>query len=124
MTMPRASSRMCRALPRMAPRSISPSPAFTKNGAAFHLAVAEASHNRVLAIQLQSLQHVSWPRSNPTLNRAVAAHVLEAHRELARLIQIRDPAGARRLMDEHVKMIRARRIAERGDAKESFDSCC
>jgi len=112
-----------KALNEEAARLLDDVPAFTKNGAAFHLAVAEASHNRVLAIQLQSLQHVSWPRSNPTLNRAVAAHVLEAHRELARLIQIRDPAGARRLMDEHVKMIRARRIAER-DAKPSFDACC
>ena len=28
----------------------------------FHLAVAEASHNRVLVVQLISLQHVSWPR--------------------------------------------------------------
>ena len=29
----------------------------------FHLAVAEASHNRVLVVQLISLQHVSWPRA-------------------------------------------------------------
>jgi GntR family transcriptional repressor for pyruvate dehydrogenase complex len=98
-------------------------PAFTRNGAAFHLAVAEASHNRVLAIELQSLQHVSWPSRNPTLNRAVAAHVLEAHRDLVRLIEMHDPAGARRAMDEHVKMIRARRVAEH-DPKESFDGCC
>lgn len=98
-------------------------PGFTQNGALFHLAVTEASHNRVLAVQLQSLQHVSWPSRNPTLNRDVAAHVLEAHRELARLIAIRDPAAARRLMDDHVKMIRARRVAEHGLAP-TVNGCC
>lgn len=96
---------------------------FTKNGAEFHLAVAEASHNRVLAVQLQSLQHVSWPARNPTLTHDVAAHVLKAHRDLVSLIETRDPAAARRLMDEHVKMIRARRIAER-DARTQSDGCC
>jgi GntR family transcriptional regulator, transcriptional repressor for pyruvate dehydrogenase complex len=96
---------------------------FTKNGAAFHLAITEASHNRVLVVQLQSLQHVSWPSRNPTLNREVAAHVLHAHKELVRLIETRDPAAARRVMDDHVKMIRARRIAEHG-AGAANDSCC
>jgi len=36
------------------------------------------------------------------------------HKELLKLIEIRDPSGARRLMDDHVKMIRARRVAEHG----------
>src|SRR3954470_4156111 len=35
--------------------------AFTESSREFHLAVAEASHNRVLVVQLLSLQHVSWP---------------------------------------------------------------
>jgi GntR family transcriptional repressor for pyruvate dehydrogenase complex len=103
-------------------------PAFTRNGAAFHRAVAEASHNRVLAVQLVSLQHVSWPSRNPTLTRAVAAHVLAAHVELVRLIETRDPAAARRAMDEHVTMIRARRVAEHGESQEqqqaSVNDCC
>ena len=48
---------------------------FTELGAEFHLAVAEASHNRVLVVQLISLQHVSWPRRNPTLTpKVVRAH--------------------------------------------------
>jgi GntR family transcriptional repressor for pyruvate dehydrogenase complex len=96
---------------------------FTRNGAEFHLAVAEASHNRVLVVQLQSLQHVSWPSRNPTLTHDVAAHVQEAHRDLVRLIEMRDPSGARRIMDDHVKMIRARRVAEHGPAA-SVNDCC
>src|SRR5882757_4680313 len=86
--------------------------AFTRLGREFHLAVAEASHNRVLVVQLISLQHVSWPLRNPTLTPAVARRILSVHQELAALIEMRDAAGARRAMDEHVKMIRARRVAE------------
>src|SRR6476660_7172725 len=90
---------------------------FTQLGAEFHLAVAEASHNRVLVVQLISLQHVSWPRRNPTLTPKVMRRIQDVHRELLALIEIRDAAGARRLMDDHVKMIRARRVHE--SAKQS-----
>ena len=54
----------------------------TELGAAFHLAVAEASHNRVLVVQLISLQHVSWPRRNPTMTPKVARRILDVHKEL------------------------------------------
>lgn len=102
---------------------------FTALGAEFHLAVAEASHNRVLVVQLISLQHVSWPRRNPTLNSKVAQRVNDVHRELLGLIEIRDAAGARKLMDDHIKMIRARRVAEHAKSKTSMSKsksidCC
>jgi len=90
---------------------------FTRLGQEFHPAVAEASKHRVPALQLVSLQHVSWPRPNRSLTRAVAGHVLDAHRTLLRLLITRDAAAARRHMDEHVGMIRARRVAEER-------SCC
>jgi GntR family transcriptional repressor for pyruvate dehydrogenase complex len=95
--------------------------AYTRSCRDFHLAIAEASHNRVLVTQLVSLQHVSWPSENRTLTPDVARRVLAVHRELAALIETRDAAGARRLMDEHVKMIRARRVAERA---HDTDHCC
>jgi GntR family transcriptional repressor for pyruvate dehydrogenase complex len=112
-----------RALLEAGDRALDDVAAFTRNGAEFHLAVAEASHNRVLAVQLQSLQHVSWPSRNPTLTHDVAAHVQTAHRDLVKLIEMRDPSGARRLMDDHVKMIRARRVAEHG-ADAGINTCC
>jgi len=87
---------------------------FTQLSLAFHLAIADASRNRVLHYQLVSLQHVSWPARNRTLTRAVALRVLEAHRELAARIAAHDPEGARHLMDEHVHMIHTRRASERG----------
>ena len=89
---------------------------YTRACEQFHLAVAEASHNRVLVVQLMSLQHISWPKRNRTLTRTVALHIQEAHRELLDLIEARDAGAARRLMDGHVKMIRNRRVAERRDA--------
>ena len=93
---------------------------FTQLGAEFHLAVAEASHNRVLVVQLISLQHVSWPRRNPTLTPKVMRRIQDVHRELLALIEIRDAAGARRLMDDHVKMIRARRVHESAKSPQPF----
>jgi GntR family transcriptional repressor for pyruvate dehydrogenase complex len=45
---------------------------FTRLSRDFHLAVAEASHNRVLVVQLISLEHVSWPRRNVTATPALA----------------------------------------------------
>ena len=86
--------------------------AFTRSSLQFHLGVAEASHNRVLHYQLVSLQHVSWPSRNRTLNRAVARRILEAHRKLVALIEARDAGGARLFMEAHVGMIRERRVAE------------
>jgi len=75
-------------------------------------------------VQLISLQHVSWPAHNPTLTPSVARRILDAHKELASLIEIRDAAGARRLMDEHVKMISARRVAEHRDKCGENPACC
>src|SRR5256714_10904149 len=101
--------------------TIDDAPAYTRSCRDFHLAVAEASHNRVLVTQLLSLQHVSWPSENRTLTPEVARRVLGVHCELATLIEMRDAAGARRLMDDHVKMIRARRVAEHAHEP---DHCC
>ena len=87
--------------------------AYTRSTHEFHLAIAEASQNRVLVVQFLSLNHISWPTRNKTLTPKVAKHVLDIHKQLAALIEAHDAAGARKLMDDHVKMIRSRRVAER-----------
>ena len=71
-------------------------------------------------VQFISLNHISWPSHNRTLTPEVSRRVLAVHKELASLIEMRDPAGARRLMDDHVKMIRARRVSER----DHTEGCC
>jgi GntR family transcriptional repressor for pyruvate dehydrogenase complex len=93
--------------------------AYTRTCMRFHVAVAEASHNRVLVAQLLSLQHVSWPAENRTLTAPVARHILEVHRQIADVIEARDAAAARTFMDDHVKMIRARRVSE-----NETPTCC
>jgi len=55
---------------------IDDTPAYTRSCRDFHLAVAEASHNRVLVTQLVSLQHVSWPTEtarSPRRSRAASS---------------------------------------------------
>ena len=111
-----------RALLRQAEESIGDLDAFTRLSRDFHLAVAEASHNRVLVVQLISLEHVSWPRRNVTATPKLARHIFDIHTKLTDLIELRDAAGARALMDDHVKMIRARRVAERDHGHET--TCC
>jgi len=111
-----------RALLRQAEESIGDLDTFTRLSRDFHLAVAEASHNRVLVVQLISLEHVSWPRRNVTATPKLARHILEIHTRLTDLIELRDAAGARALMDDHVKMIRARRVAERDRGDKT--TCC
>ena len=113
-----------RALLRDAEAAIGDLDLFTRLSRDFHLAVAEASHNRVIVVQLMSLEHVSWPRRNVTATPKLARHILEIHGKLADLIELRDAAGARMLMDDHVKMIRARRVAEHGKKKDDPQTCC
>ncbi len=112
-----------RALLAEAERRIDERDAFTRLSRAFHFAVADASHNRVLSVQLVSLDHVAWPLRNTTLTPAVARRIQDVHVELASLIEMRDAAGSRQLMDEHVRMIRARRVAEHGMPEPPSDCC-
>src|SRR3954470_12216660 len=71
---------------------------FTRLSRDFHVAVAEASHNRVLVVQLLSLEHISWPRHNATATARLARKILDVHGKLASLIERRDAKGARALM--------------------------
>src|SRR6476660_7645753 len=105
-----------RALLRQAEESIGDLDAFTRLSRDFHLAVAEASHNRVLVVQLISLEHVSWPRRNVTATPKLARHILHILSKHTDLIELRDAAAAPALRDDHVKMIRARRVAEHAHA--------
>ena len=113
-----------RALLRDAEAALPDLDLFTRLSRDFHLAIAEASHNRVLVVQLISLEHVSWPRRNATATPKLAHHVLDIHGKLADLIELRDASAARALMNDHVKMIRARRIAEHGEGSHEEPACC
>ena len=100
---------------------IDDTPAYTRSCRDFHLAVAEASHNRVLVTQLISLQHVSWPIGEPHADAAGRAPRPRRAPRARRADRDARCRGARRLMDDHVKMIRARRVAEHA---HDTDHCC
>ncbi len=81
---------------------------FTESSFAFHVVVAEASHNSVLVAQLKALRDVVWPQQPPPPPPALVRRVLAAHEELFRLIRAGDGPGARRSMCEHLEGIRSR----------------
>lgn len=75
-------------------------------GRAFHMAVAHASHNRVLEAQLNAMRDSLWrPGGMRVANRATAKHVLSTHEAIYEMIEKRDADGARRLMSEHLQHI-------------------
>ena len=80
--------------------------AFTEASLGFHLAVAEASHNRALFALLRALRYVVWPSDNQRANVDVAARVQKAHRNIFEKIEARDGAGAREAMGHHLGGIR------------------
>jgi len=84
---------------------------FTTSALGFHLAIAEASHNRILVAQLTALHHVLRPLYARRTNRDVAARVVDAHAQLLRRIESRDGAGARRSMCFHLEGVRSRGFA-------------
>ena len=80
--------------------------AFTEASLGFHLAVAEASHNRALVALLRALRYVVWPSENKHATVDVAARVQKAHRAIYEKIEARDGAGARKAMNDHLGGIR------------------
>lgn len=87
---------------------------FTAAGLAFHLAVAEASHNRALLAQLKALRHIVWPTERPRTTPAIAARVLKVHRIIVAAIRARDGEGARTAMVSHLEGVRTHVFGVRG----------
>ena len=97
--------RMATAMERAASLVDDPA-AFTEASLGFHLAVAEASHNRALVALLRALRYVVWPSENQRANVKVATRVQKAHRAIYEKIVARDGAGARETMSRHLGGIR------------------
>lgn len=99
-----------------ASKVIDDSTAFTEASLGFHLAVAEASHNRALLALLRALRHVVWPRENKTASRKIAARVQEAHLRIYQKIEAGDGPGARQAMGDHLSGIGASKRRQRNEA--------
>ncbi len=87
--------------------------AFTEASLAFHLAVAEASHNRALVALLRALRYVVWPAENKSATREVSERVQKTHRAIYERIEARDGAGAREAMNQHLGGIQASKNRKR-----------
>lgn len=87
--------------------------AFTESSLAFHLAIADASHNRALSTLLKAFRHVVWPVAGSDPRREVVERVLLAHRAILRAIETGDGVAARALMCRHLGGIRDKK-APRG----------
>jgi GntR family transcriptional repressor for pyruvate dehydrogenase complex len=100
-------------------------PRFSQLGLAFHLAVADAAHNRALAIQLRALRHQMWPENDQRPTGKTAQRLVAVHSEIYERILARDEAGAERAMREHLDHVRTV-SAQEGSAKDAKnkDQCC
>lgn len=89
---------------------------FLDLGWQFHLAVAEAAHNRVLALQLKALRHVAWASRGSAHVQGVSDKVLAVHSDLADAIAARDTARTKAVMRAHLTNMRV------GESQR--DLCC
>jgi len=96
---------------------------FTEPAFGFHLAIADASHNRVLKIQLVSLHYVVWPSQNRTLTAEVARRVHELHLGIFEHIRAGDADAAAQAMSAHLTQVKSRRMKEYGEAENAIGCC-
>jgi GntR family transcriptional repressor for pyruvate dehydrogenase complex len=89
---------------------------FLRLGWDFHLAVAEASHNRVLIIQLKALGHVAWSTRGSAQVQGVSDRVLAIHRDIAAAIEAGDATRAKAIMRLHLDHMR--------EGETLRDTCC
>ena len=89
---------------------------FLRLGWAFHLAVAEASHNRVLIIQLKALRHVAWSARSSAQVQQASDLVLAIHEDIAAAIAGGDVQRAKTIMRMHLDHMR--------DGETRRDGCC
>lgn len=77
--------------------------AFRESCHAFHAAIAEASHNRVIVTQFNAMRQTIWSRTAGGGPETADAEAIQRHhRSLYRLIETHDGSGARNMMLEHL----------------------
>ena len=83
--------------------------------AAFHSALAEATHNRALLQVGATLMKVISPSRNESLQTTERARLsLASHRRIVTAIQAGDSVEARRAMEEHIRSIDPKLFGLRG----------
>lgn len=92
----------------------------------FHLAIIEASHNVVMLHMMRSMyellrEGVFYNRTVMFKQRITRDHLLDQHRAINLAIQVRDPAGARAAVAQHMAFVTtALSDQQKSDQNESF----
>ncbi len=94
---------------------------FAESGHLFHLALIEASGNRVLTAQFNALRHAVWPRNSDRAKPDIARRTLAMHQKLFEAVRDGKSALARELMCSHLEDIR--KIEFSGDETKGMDCC-
>jgi GntR family transcriptional repressor for pyruvate dehydrogenase complex len=81
---------------------------FTSVALEFHMAVVDASHNRVLSGQFRALRHLLLPLYARGTTTSVAERAIAANRALVACIEARDPSAARSVLGNRLQLIKAR----------------
>ncbi|MDP5347042.1 MAG: FCD domain-containing protein, partial [Paracoccaceae bacterium] len=76
----------------------------------FHLSIIEASHNVIMLHMMRSMydllrQGVFYNRQLMFRQRSIRDNLLEQHRAINEGIQARDPAAARRAVEDHLSFV-------------------
>jgi DNA-binding FadR family transcriptional regulator len=98
--------------------------AFTQSGQKFHLAIMEASGNRVFISQFKALRYVVWSKNAKRANREIALHALKIHTNIYHVIKDADPESARKLMTAHLESIRAMTFPKNIEKAINGPVCC
>ncbi len=98
--------------------------AFTRSSREFHLAIADASHNRVLAMQLRACRFVIWSDNNGASSPNIPERVIGIHREIYEKIKAGDSEGAGKIMYQHLDHIDQRRRALDTGTNGSVSGIC
>ncbi len=80
--------------------------AFAELGGAFHMAIAEASHNWAIVTSLRAISEVLQQFHRPVRDGAVHRRAFAYHTQLYDAIKAGDSATAGQLMREHIGVIR------------------
>jgi len=84
--------------------SLSDLPAFQESDIAFHLALAQAAHNRILQNALQLIRNLTQRWIHETLSRpGVAEEALEQHKQIFLAVAKRNPENAKMAMRKHLE---------------------
>jgi len=89
----------------------------------FHRIVSQASGNPILAVLMETVTSAMYEKRRKTVERSIdLRESAEMHRLIFRAIRSRNPAEARKLMEQHLRLARTAQEAERPVTRKTAKS--